>query len=283
MNSITALHSRRKLWQWVTGFFLTIFALAQLFPLLWIFIYSLQTSGDLFGRELIKLPANPHWENYVRAWVDGKIPQYFMNSVIIVTASVCMTIIFSFFLAYAVTRMRWKGRKIVYGFVMLGMVIPIHTTLLPNFMWFKIFGLIDTYGGVILPYTAFNMAFSVLMFSGLLSSIPYSMEESAYLDGARISRILRDIIAPMSKTGFVTVGVMAFLNCWNEFIMANTFLASEAKRTLPFSIIRFQGQYTSDYAVQFAVMFIVAIIPVAFYFLLSQWVMAGVTAGAVKE
>jgi raffinose/stachyose/melibiose transport system permease protein len=179
--------------------------------------------------------------------------------------------------------MKWKGRKMIYGFVMLGMVIPIHTTLLPNFMWFKNFGLINTHLGVIIPYIAFNLAFSVLMLSGILSSLPYSMEESAFIDGAKLPSILMHIIAPMAKTGIVTVSVMAFLNGWNEFIMANTFLASEAKRTLPFSIIRFEGQYSSDYAVQFAVMVIVAMIPVILYAFFSKWVMAGVTAGAVKE
>ena len=263
--------------------FLALFALAQLFPLVWLFVYSLQRSSDLFGPELLSIPTEARWENYVRAWVDGRIVRYFSNSVIVVSISVVLVTIFAFLLSYAVTRMRWRGRRLVYGFVMLGMVIPIHTTLLPNFLWFSRFGLIDTYAGLIIPYIAFSLAFSVLMFAGLLSSIPHSMEESAFMDGAKMPAILARVIAPMARTGFATVGVMAFLSGWNEFIMANTFLASESKRTLPFSIIRFEGQYSSDYAVQFAVMVIVALIPIALYFLFSRWVVAGVTAGAVKE
>ena len=275
--------SRRRILPALTALFLLIIALAQLFPLIWVFLYSIQTSGDVFGKELIRWPADPQWNNYARAWVDGRILRYFLNSVIVVFSSVALTTLMAFFVAYSVTRMTWKGRTLTYGFVMLGMVIPIHTTLLPNFMWFKTFGLIDSHLGVIIPYIAFNMAFSVLMLSGILASLPYSMEESAFLDGARLPVILARIVAPMAKTGVVTVGVMAFLNGWNEFIMANTFLASESKRTLPFSIIRFEGQYASDYAVQFAVMVIVAMIPVLLYAFFSKWVMAGVTAGAVKE
>ena len=275
--------SRRRIGSAVLFIVLLVIALAQLFPLVWIFLYSIQTSGDVFGKELIRWPADPQWQNYARAWVDGRIFRYFLNSVIVVFSSVALTTVFAFFLAYAVTRMKWTGRKLVYGFVMLGMVIPIHTTLLPNFMWFKNFSLIDSHLGVIIPYVAFNLAFSVLMLSGILASLPYSMEESAFMDGARLPVVLARIIAPMAKTGIVTVGVMAVLNGWNEFIMANTFLASEAKRTLPFSIIRFEGQYRSDYAVQFAVMVIVAMIPVLLYAFFSKWVMAGVTAGAVKE
>lgn len=279
LNTLT----RRRIGTGFLAAFLSVFAIAQLFPLMWVFIYSLQTSGDVFSKELIKWPSDPQWSNYARAWVDGRVFQYFINSVIVVSSSVVLTTVFSFFMAYAVTRMKWKGRKLIFSFVMLGMVIPIHTTLLPNFMWFRNFGLINTHLGVIIPYIAFNMAFSVLMLSGILSSLPYSMEESAFMDGAKLPVVLSRIIAPMAKTGLVTVGVMAFLNGWNEFIMANTYLASEAKRTLPFSIIRFEGQYRADYAVQFAVMVIVAMIPVVLYAFFSKWVMAGVTAGAVKE
>jgi raffinose/stachyose/melibiose transport system permease protein len=258
-------------------------SIGQLFPLFWLFIYSLQTSGDLFGRELIKIPTEPQWGNYVRAWRDGRIPEYATNSAIIVLVSVLLTVLFAFFLAYAVTRMKWKYRSLVRNFTMLGMVVPIHTTLLPNFLWFNWWGLLDTYVGVIVPYVAFGLSIGVVVFSGLLAGIPYSMEESAYLDGAGITRILWYIIGPMTKSGFVTVGIMSFLSCWNEFIMANTYLTSEAMRTLPFSVIRFEGVYSSQYSIQFAVMFMTAIIPIMLYFVLSRWVVAGVTAGAIKE
>jgi raffinose/stachyose/melibiose transport system permease protein len=262
---------------------LAVFALFQLFPLVWLANYSLTASTELFGPEILKFPSPPRWENYARAWVDGRIPTYLMNSLIIVISSVVFTTYFAFAISYACVRMRWKLRHLVFNLVLVGMVIPIHTTLLPNFQWFKLFGLINTRIGVIIPYIAFNLSFSTLMFSGLIASIPYSMEESAYMDGAGMPRILAQIIAPMAKAGFVTVSIMTFLNCWNEFIMANTYLASDDKRTLPFSIIRFQGQYSADYAVQFAVMMLVAIPAILIFFLFSKYVIAGVTAGAVKE
>lgn len=268
--------------QIVIIFFLVLIALAQLFPLLWLFNYSLQKSSQLFGPKLIDIPAQPQWENYLKAWVDGRIAQYLTNSIIVVASSIVLILFFSFTIAYACSRMRWKLRKLVYNFVLLGMVIPIHTTLLPNFIWFQNFGLIDSRLSLIIPYTAFFLAFSVLMFTGFLHSLPYAMEESAYLDGAGLGTILFRIIAPMAKAGFVTVGIMAFLNSWNEFIMANTYLATEAKRTLPFSIIRFEGEYASDYAVQFACMVIVAVIPIVLYFIFSKRIIAGVTAGSVK-
>jgi raffinose/stachyose/melibiose transport system permease protein len=133
-----------------------------------------------------------------------------------------------------------------------------------------------------IPYVAFTLSFNTLMFSGMLASLPRSVEESAWIEGAGIGRLLAAVVAPMVLPGFATVIIMTFLNNWNEFIMAYTFLASDRLRTLPFSIIRFQGQYASDYAIQFACMSLVAIIPIVLYFMFSKWIMAGATAGAVK-
>ncbi len=262
--------------------FLGLFVVAQVFPLLWVASYSLQKSGDLFGPELFKLPVNPVWNNYVRAWFDGKIPQYLTNTLLVVIPSVTLSTVLSFSIAYACTRMQWKLRPVAWFIITIGLTIPIHTTLLPNFIWYNFFGLIDTRIGLIISYVAFSISFNAIIFSGLLAGLPFSMEESAFLDGAKYRHILPSIIAPMAATGFATVGVQTFLNHWNEFIMANTYLMSEAKRTLPFSIIRFQGQYSSDYAVQFACMTLVALPPLLLYFIFNRWIVAGITAGAVK-
>lgn len=258
------------------------FALLQLFPLVWVFNYSLQKTGDLFGPAFFSLPAVPQWNNYVRAWVDGKILQSAANSLFIVVTSVALTAVLSFCIAYACTRMTWKFRGAVLAFVSLGMVIPIHVTLLPNFLWFGLFGLIDNHLALIIPYVAFQLSFSTLVISAQLQSLPLAMEESAFMDGASYRSILPKIIAPMAAPAIVTAMISAFLADWNEFIMANTYLATDDRRTLPFSIIRFQGQYASDYAVQFACMVLVALPALVVFFLFSKWIMAGVSAGAVK-
>jgi len=262
--------------------FLLIIAILQLFPLLWVFDYSLLKSGDLFGPELLKLPLVPQWGNYVRAWVDGKIPRYFLNSTIVVASSVAVSALISFCLAYSITRMKWKLRPVAVATVTMGMVVPIHTTLLPNFLWFNYFGLIDTHMALIIPYVAFTLSFNTLVFMGQLRTLPRSMEESAFIDGASWPRIFWNVVAPMTGPAIVTVCLMTFLNNWNEFIMAYTYLATDELRTLPFSIIKFQGAYRSDYAIQFACMTLVAAVPLVLYFFFSKRILAGVTAGALK-
>lgn len=274
--------SPKKIGKAVLYTFLSVLAFLQIFPLLWVFNYSIQKTGDLFGPDFFKLPAVAQWGNYSRAFIDGHIPQYALNSIFIVVTSVLVTSVLAFCIAYACTRMSWKLRGAALAFVTLGMVIPIHVTLLPNFIWFGLFGLIDNHLGLIIPYVAFQLSFSTLVISAQLQSLPIAMEESAFMDGAPYRKILPLIIAPMAMPAVVTAMISSFLANWNEFIMANTYLATEGLRTLPFAIIRFQGQYASDYAVQFACMVLVALPALLIYFVFSKWIMAGVSAGAVK-
>jgi len=261
---------------------LIFFAAAQLFPLAWVGSYSLQKSGDLFGNDLFRLPLHPQWQNYVRAFRDGKVLRYALNSLVVVSTSTIASTAISFCLGYAITRMKWRLKPIALGAVTMGMVIPIHTTLLPNYVWFGYFHLIDTHLGLIIPYVAFTLSFNTLVYMGQFKLLPTSIEEAALIDGASWPRILWSVVAPMAMPATMTVGVMTFLANWNEIIMAYTYLATDDKRTLPFSIIRFQGQYSSDYAVQFAVMVLVAVPALLLYFLFSRRIMEGATAGAIK-
>lgn len=261
---------------------LFLFAAAQLFPLLWVGSYSLQKSGDLFGPELFKLPLHPQWQNYVRAIRDGRVLRYGLNSLIVVSTSTVASTFLSFCLGYAITRMKSRLRSVALAAVTMGMVIPIHTTLLPNYIWFGYFGLIDTHLALIIPYVAFTLSYNTLIYMGQFKLLPTSIEEAALIDGASWPRILWSVVAPLSIPATMAVGVMTFLFSWNEIIMAYTYLATDDKRTLPFSVIRFQGQYSSDYAVQFAVLVLVALPALLLYFIFSRRIMEGATAGAIK-
>jgi raffinose/stachyose/melibiose transport system permease protein len=261
---------------------LVFFALTQLFPLVWVFLYSLQRSGDLFGNDLLKLPADTQWHNYAQAWTDGQIVRYGLNSVIVVVSSTVISTVLAFCMGYALARMRWRLKRFALAAIVVGMVVPIHATLLPNFIWYGMFGLIDTRIGLIIPYVAFTLSFNTLVYASHFDGLPAALEEAALIDGASWPRILWTIIAPLATPATVTVAVMTFLAGWNEFIMANTYLASDELRTLPFAVIRFEGQYSSDYAVQFACMVVVALPALAIYLLFSKHIMAGATAGSVK-
>ncbi|WP_083931480.1 carbohydrate ABC transporter permease [Caldicellulosiruptor sp. F32] len=261
---------------------LGLFSIGQLFPLVWLIDFSFCKSGDVYGANILKVPNPPQFINYYLAWRDGKIPQYFINSVIVNVVSVLLVVLFSLMMGYAFVRMEWKWSNKVLTYVLLGLMIPIHATLLPNFVIFRQLKMLDSYFALIIPYVAFSLPQAVFLMTGFIGSIPRALEESAIIDGCSIFRILFQIILPLSKPALVTITVTTFLNTWNEFIMAATYLTSDRFRTLPFSVYNFAGQYASNYAVQFAVMTIVALPSLIVYIALNEQVTKGVTLGAVK-
>lgn len=166
--------------------------------------------------------------------------------------------------------------------ILLGMMIPLHATLLPNFITFRVIGLLNTYQGLIIPYVAFSMPISIFVMTGFLESVPKSLEESAIIDGCGLYSIIFRIVMPLTKPAVITVAILTFLSSWNEFIMAVTYLSDDKYRTLPFAVMNFAGQYASDYAIQFAVMALTALPAIVVYVLFNEQITKGVTAGAVK-
>ncbi len=254
----------------------------QLFPLVWLVDFSLNKNGDLFGKYILKWPNPPQFSNYVTAWVDGNIGRFFLNSVVVNGATVVITTVLVLTMSFAFTRMEWKLRGFVFNIVLLGLMIPIHVTLLPNFFTFKAVGVRDSYLGLIIPYVAFSIPFGVFLMSSFIETSPKAIQEAAVIDGCNIWTIIFKIIMPLTKPAIVTVVVTTFLNSWNEFIMAATYLTSNAFRTLPFAVYNFAGQYASEYAIQFAVMTLTAIPSLVVYIILNEQITKGVTFGAVK-
>ncbi|MFC3748128.1 carbohydrate ABC transporter permease [Paenibacillus sp. GCM10012306] len=262
--------------------FLILIALFQLFPLIWLVDYSLLKSGEFFGSSFLKWPSPPQWQNYVNAFTYGRVPRYFANSLIITVITVILSALVSLMMGYAFTRMKWKLSGIVLSLIMMGMIIPIHATLLPNFILFNKLGMLNNMYTLILPYSAIVIPMSVLIMTGFLETIPRAIEESAVIDGASIYGVIFKIIFPITKPALATVCVLNFISTWNEFIMANTFLTSEDLKTIPFSIMKFAGEYSSNYGAQFAVMTIIAIPTILIYLIFTEQMTKGITAGAVK-
>ena len=261
---------------------LLLVAVIQIFPLIWLLDFSLASSTEMFTNGLLILPEKIQWGNYVTAFVDGHFLQYLKNSIIINGLAVFFVLLISIMAAYACRRMRWKLSGLVKTILLLGMMIPIHATLLPNYKIYNTLGLTDTIWALLIPYVAFSLPQGLFLMTGFIDSIPWEMEEAAVMDGCGIYRIVFQIITPMLKPSIATVAIMTFLNNWNEFIMASTYLSTPKWKTLPFSVLEFTGQYSSNYAVQFAVMALTAAPAVIVYILLNKHITKGVAMGAVK-
>ena len=257
-------------------------AVIQIFPLVWLMDFSLASSNEMFTSGLLILPKKIQWGNYVKAFIDGHFLLYLKNSVLINGLAVLLVSVFSIMAGYACRRMNWKLSGFVKTLLLLGMMIPIHATLLPNYKIYHILGITDTIWALLIPYAAFSLPQALFLMTGFIDALPIELEEAAVMDGCGIYRILFRIITPLLKPSIATVAIMTFLNNWNEFMMASTYLSSPRWKTLPFSVLEFTGQYSSNYAVQFAVMALTAAPAVITYIILNRHITKGVAMGAVK-
>ncbi|MDQ0192394.1 carbohydrate ABC transporter permease [Paenibacillus wynnii] len=261
---------------------LILVALVQIFPLVWLLIFSLKNNQEIFNMAPFSIPAHPHWENYVNVWTNGNIAQYFVNSVLITAIALALTVLLASFVTYAVTRMRWKGRSFVLGLFMVGLMIPVHSTLIPLFSLFLKLHLTDSPISIILSYVAFNLPTTIMILLGFYYALPKEVEEAAIIDGCSVNTMFFRIILPMTSSVLATTAIINMIYNWNEFIFVNTFISSDKYKTLTVGVQNFIGQYTTDWGAIGATLMI-SILPILIVFLLlSDRIVEGIAAGSVK-
>lgn len=261
---------------------LGIIAVFQVYPLIWLVFFSLKSNREVFNESPFALPTDPKWENYINAWTQGNIGLYFFNSVWITVVSVVLTVILASLVTFAITRMVWKLNKLVLGLFMIGLMIPVHSTLIPLFSFFLRINLIDHPLAIILTYTAFNLPLTIMILLGFYYTLPREIEEAAVIDGCSIHRIFFQITLPMTIPVISTTGIINMIYNWNEYVFINTFIRSDHYRTLTVGIQSFIGQYATDWGAIGATL-VISILPILIaFFLLSNKIVEGIAAGAVK-
>ncbi|MBO0958713.1 carbohydrate ABC transporter permease [Neobacillus sp. MM2021_6] len=262
--------------------FLIIVAVFQIFPIVWLFLFSLKNNQEVFNMSPFSLPESPKWENYQKVWTEGNISQYFLNSVTYTVAAVVLTVVLASMVTFAITRMNWKGSKLVLGLFMVGLMIPVHSTLIPLFNTFTKVNLIDNPLSIILAYTAFNLPITIMILLGFYEALPREVEEAAVMDGASINHIFFRITLPMTAPVMATAAIINMIYNWNEFVFVNTFISSDHFKTLTVGIQNFIGQYTTDWGAIGATL-VISILPILIaFFILSNRIVEGLASGSVK-
>lgn len=261
---------------------LIIFAIIQIYPLLWMISFSLKDNTEIFYTNIVGLPKVYRWENYKGALVGGGLVRYFLNSVIYTAVTIAVTGLLSSMASYAVVRMKWKLSNITMSLFMLGIMIPIHAALLPLMIVIDRLGIMNSYLALLIPYIAFAIPLSMMILGGFYKSIPRDMEEAAFIDGCNIYQTFFKIIVPIIKPALATVSIFTFLGTWNELMFANTLVNSSTYRTLTVGIMSLAGQYSTDWGVIGAGMVVATLPTVIIYILLSEQVQKSFVAGAIK-
>ncbi|PHV69924.1 sugar ABC transporter permease [Sporanaerobium hydrogeniformans] len=261
---------------------LILFAIVQLYPLIWLIFFSLKGNSEIFGGNIAGLPEKWKFENYVSAFKQAKVLDYFGNSVFVTAITILLVIILSATSAYAIERMEWKGRQVAMKVILLGMMVPIHAALLPLFMVLKNMRLLNTYWALIIPYVAFGLPMGIYIVSSFLASLPRELEEAAAIDGCGIYRIFGEIMLPLVKPALATVAIFTYLSAWNELMFAVTFVSKREFKTITVGIMSMIGTYTTKWGEIGAGLVIATIPTILIYILLSEQVQKSLVAGAVK-
>lgn len=265
----------------IVNVFVMAFSITCIFPVIWM-VYSSFKSNDEFLRNIIGLPANPQFENYIYAFKVSKMGVYFFNSAFNSVVCVAAIVILSTFVGYFIARYKFAGRNIIYTMFIAGMLMPIYGLLVPIYLQFRALNMLDHRYTLILPYIAFGLPMAIFLIENFVRTIPVEIEEAATIDGCRIRHILFRIILPMCSPVLATVMILTFLNVWNEFPFALILINEDSLKTIPIGLTYFKGQYKIDYAKLMAALVIAMAPVVIFYLFSSKRIMEGMVAGAVK-
>lgn len=265
------------------NFILIIFSLSCIFPLVWMFYSSLKEKR-VFNADIIGLPTNPTLSNYIKVLTnpDYHIYQSMFNSLRVTFLSVLLIVICGFIVGYIIARIKFKLNRVIYVMFLMGMLIPIHSLLVPIYIVFKNFGLTDKWYTLIIPYVAFGLPIAIFLVEGFIKGIPVALEEAAAIDGSSFSRTLFSIILPVTKPILTTIAIIQTFACWNEFSFALVLVSNSKLQTVPLAMTQFTGQFASDYPKIMAAMLLTMSPIIILYFVFSKQIIKGMVAGAVK-
>jgi len=198
----------KKLGFYILEAVLVIWAIVQLYPLFWLFLFSVKNNTEIFGGNILGFPRIWQWSNYAVALSSGNVGRYFINSTIVTVLTIVISSILVATSAYAIVRMKWKYSKLVLTIFLTGMMVPIHATLLPLFIILKNLNLLNTYASLVIPYVAFAIPMGIFILTGFLYTIPRELEESAFLDGCSIYKSFYYIILPLIRPALATIAIL---------------------------------------------------------------------------
>ena len=263
---------------------IVLFVVLQSYPVFWVFTASLKTPEEIAGSAPYALPSGFYLGNYIKAFTQSNLVRYFMNSVAVALCTLLGIVVLSAPAAYAISKIQFKQNEKVLTFLLLGMMIPTFSCLIPMFQIYNMLGLRNTYAAVVLPQIGFSLPMCIFLYVGFMKYIPNELLEAAAIDGAGSFGIFRQVVFPMAKNSTVTVLIYNFVSIWNEFTYANTFMTKDEMKTLPIGLNAFVGEMgRRDWGATFAAI-VIAIFPtILVYFFLNKQVMEGMSAGAVKN
>ncbi len=286
-NARKKAHGQINIRNGILGFFMNlilwIFSISCIFPIVWM-LYSSLKEKRVFNADIMGLPTSPTLYNYERILnnPDYHLADSMISSMRTTIISILLIIVFSFVIGYILSRVKFKLNRPLYVMFLMGMLIPVHSLLVPTYVVFSNLGIADNWFTLLFPYVSFGLPMGVFLVEGYVKTIPVSLEEAAAIDGSSFSHTLWKIILPLCQPILVTIAIIQVFSCWNEFSFALVLIKSTKYQTVPLALTQFKGQFSSDYPKQMAAMLITMSPIIVLYFAFSRQIINGMVAGAVK-
>ena len=261
--------------------FIYALALLTVAPFVWMVLTSFKDIADIFSYPPRWWPTEFHFENYVKAFEAAPFGRFYLNSLFVATLVTLGQLITCSMAAFAFSRLKFKGRDILFYIFLGTMMIPYNVTMIPSFMILYWLGWIDTYQALIVPGLA--SAFGTFLLRQFFMTIPKELEEAAYMDGASRALVLWRIIVPLAKPALATLAIFTFMGVFNDFIWALIVLNSEEMHTVQLGLAIFRDRYVTDWDLLMAGS-VTAVVPILLVFFFAQrYFIKGITLSGLKE
>ncbi|OZG67400.1 carbohydrate ABC transporter permease [Bifidobacterium eulemuris] len=275
--------NRRLNWRRIgTNVLAILFSVVWLFPVYWMTITAFKPRSEVMTTQPVFIPTHWSLENFQTAMFETNFFVNLKNSVIVTFVAIIVSVFFAFLACASLTLYRFRGRRTIMVMILAMQMIPGTAMLIPQFIVFNQFGLLNKYIGLILAYIATVLPFSIWNMRGFFLSIPKDIFESARVEGASEWQILRRITFPLVAPGVVSTSVFAFITAWNDYLMAYTFMKDQTKYTLPVWLSSFSTPAGTDFGGQMAASVLFSLPVVVFFMIVQRNIAKGITAGAVK-
>lgn len=272
----------RILYAFITYVLLGLGVLVVAVPFLYMVSSSLKPQAYVFEMPPRLIPTQITLRSYTEALSTDNFGLYFVNSLVVAVSTTGFTVLISSMMAYAFGRMRFRGQKILFAVLLVGMMIPSVMLIIPQFLVAKELHLLNSLAGLVVVYVAMNLSMQTYLLAGFFKTIPLDLMEAALIDGASQWTIFRKIILPLSRPGLAVTVIFTFLYSWDEFPWAHVAIKETSRRTLPIAIALFQNQHLTEWGQVFAAS-IVALIPVVtVYVIFQRYFVAGIATTGMK-
>jgi raffinose/stachyose/melibiose transport system permease protein len=260
---------------------LVIVAFFVLVPIVVTIIGGFRTNAELTSVPFA-LPTVWHVENYTSILTDGTFWQLGVNSVLVTLATVLLLLAIACPASFVFARIPFRGREIAFNVLLFGLLFPATMAILPLYITLRNLQLVDSLFGLILPQVAFGLPTTVLILRNFFSEIPQELEDATYIDGGTKIDFFWRILLPLARPSLAVIGMLTMVSSWNNFLLPLLVLNSQQLWTLPLGVMQFQGEHSTDWALTMAFVTITMLPAIIFYLFAERYLVAGLTAGAVK-